>query len=93
VKLLLTSACIRNTSIRTAFVEMLGKPIDESSVLVVPTGIYPVTGGAGMARQAICGRVVTPLCGVGWKSLGVLELTADPRRLTGAKPRPARRRG
>jgi dipeptidase E len=78
VKLLLTSAGIKNTSIRTALVDMLGKPIDESSALVVPTGIYPFPGGAGMARQAICGRVETPLCELGWKSLGVLELTALP---------------
>jgi dipeptidase E len=78
VKLLLTSAGIKNTSIRSALVDMLGKPIDESSALVVPTGAYPFLGGAGMARQAICGRAETPLCELGWKSLGVLELTALP---------------
>jgi dipeptidase E len=78
VNLLLTSAGIRNTSIRTALVDMLGKPIEESSALVVPTGIYPFPGGAGMAWQAICGRAETPLCELGWKSLGVLELTALP---------------
>jgi dipeptidase E len=78
VKLLLTSAGIKNASIRTALVDMLGKPIEESSALVVPTGAYPFPGGAGMARQAICGRAETPLCELGWKSLGVLELTALP---------------
>src|SRR5215510_6575660 len=29
-----------------------------------------------MACQAICGRAQSPLCELGWKSLGVLELTA-----------------
>jgi dipeptidase E len=78
VKLLLTSSGIRNTSILTALVDLLGKPIAESTALFVPTGIYPFPGGAGMAWKAICGRAETPLCELGWKSLGVLELTALP---------------
>jgi dipeptidase E len=28
-----------------------------------------------MAWEAICGKARSPLCGLGWKSLGVLELT------------------
>jgi dipeptidase E len=31
-----------------------------------------------MAWQAICGKAKGPLCELGWKSLGVLELTALP---------------
>jgi dipeptidase E len=31
-----------------------------------------------MARQAICGTAKSPLCELGWASLGVLELTALP---------------
>jgi dipeptidase E len=31
-----------------------------------------------MAWQAICGKAESPLCQLGWKSLGVLELTALP---------------
>ena len=31
-----------------------------------------------MAWRAICGKAPSPLCGLGWKSLGVLELTALP---------------
>ena len=76
LKLLLTSSGIRNPSISDALVDLLGKPIAESSALFIPTAIYPFPGGAGMAWQAICGRAQSPLCELGWKSLGVLELTA-----------------
>jgi dipeptidase E len=55
---------------------MLGKPIAESNALFVPTGIYPFAGGAEMAFRATCGKVASPLCELGWKSLGLLELTA-----------------
>ena len=78
MKLLLTSAGIKNTSIHNTLVELLGKPIVESSALFIPTAIYPFPRGAGMAWQAICGKARSPLCELGWKSLGVLELTALP---------------
>ncbi len=76
MRLLLTSGGIKNGSIRAALVELLGKPIEESTALFVPTGIYPFPGGAGMAYKAITGDTRSPLCDLGWKSLGVLELTA-----------------
>lgn len=76
MRLLLTSAGIRNASIRDALVELLGKPIAESTALFVPTGIYPFPGGPGMAWKAMSGDTKSPLCDLGWKSLGVLELTA-----------------
>jgi dipeptidase E len=78
MKLLLTSGGISNPSIRNTLVELLGKPIAESSALCIPTAIYAFPGGAGMAWKLITGRAATPLCGLGWKSLGVLELTALP---------------
>lgn len=78
MKLLLTSNGISNTSIHNALVELLGKPIEESSALVIPTGIYPFPGGAMAAARLIRGEVKSPLCELGWKSLGVLELTALP---------------
>lgn len=78
MKFLLTSSGISNASIHRVLVDLLGKPVAESSALFIPTAIYPFPGGAGMARQAICGKAQSPLCELGWKSLGVLELTALP---------------
>jgi dipeptidase E len=78
LKLLLTSDGITNTSIRGALVGLLGKPISESSALCIPTAAYAMPGGAAMAWRMINGRDDTPLCGLGWKCLGVLELTALP---------------
>jgi dipeptidase E len=76
MKLLLTSSGISNPSIHDVLVDLLGKPIAESSALFVPTAIYPFPDGAGKAFQAISGKAKSPLCDLGWKSLGVLELTA-----------------
>jgi len=79
MRLLLTSAGIKNTSIHDALVDLLGKPIAESNALCIPTAAYahPMAGPGG-AWRLISGRARTPLCEVGWKSLGVLELTALP---------------
>ena len=80
MKLLLTSAGIKNPSIHHALVALLGKPIAESSALCIPTASYahPLTG-PGEAWKFISGREPrTPMCELGWKSLGVLELTALP---------------
>src|SRR5687767_10101246 len=78
MNLLLTSSGITNASIQKALVDLLGKPIAESSALVIPTAIYPFPGGGQMACRMITGQVGGPLCGLGWRSLGVLELTALP---------------
>jgi dipeptidase E len=78
MKLLLTSSGISNASILDALVELLGKPIAESTALVVPTAIYPFSVGPEMAARLIRGEVRTPLTDLGWGTLGVLELTALP---------------
>lgn len=78
MKLLLTSAGIKNASIHDALVDLLGKPIAESNALCIPTAAYAMPGGAGVAWRMINGRAATPLCELGWRSLGVLELTALP---------------
>lgn len=78
MKLLLTSAGISNTSIRNALVDLLGKPVAEASALFVPTAIYALPNGTDIARRVICGSLGDPFCDLGWKSLGVLELTALP---------------
>jgi dipeptidase E len=78
LKFLLTSAGIKNASIRDALVDLLGKPIADSSALFIPTGSYAFPGGLYGAYRLIHGVAKTPLCEMGWKSLGVLELTALP---------------
>jgi dipeptidase E len=78
MRLLLTSAGIKNTSIHHALEELLGKPIAESSALCIPTAIYPFPGGAAGAYRFISGSAASAMSGLGWKSLGVLELTALP---------------
>ena len=79
MKLLLTSAGIANPSIHAALVDLLGKPIADSSALCIPTADYGSRYGspAGVWRF-IAGQSDLPMAELGWKSLGVLELTALP---------------
>jgi dipeptidase E len=79
LKLLLTSAGIKNTSIRDALLDLLGKPIADSNALCIPTAQYghPQVS-PDMAWSFISGQSPLPMCGLGWKSVGVLELTALP---------------
>lgn len=80
MKLLLTSAGIKNPSIHDALVDLLGKPIAECSALCIPTASYghPMAG-PGRAWNFISGqKPETPMCELEWKSMGVLELTALP---------------
>src|SRR3978361_1445047 len=79
MKLLLTSAAIKNPSLHDAPAGLPGKPIAESSALCIPTAAYghplkPTVGWRFIAGQ----EPRTPMCELGWKSLGVLELTALP---------------
>jgi dipeptidase E len=81
MRLLLTSAGVKNTSIHDALVDLLGKPIADCSALCIPTAMYghPDVGpGAGVWRFISGGEPDCPMCELGWKSLGVLELTALP---------------
>ena len=80
MKLLLTSGGIKNPSIGAALHDLLGKPIEESDALCIPTATYAVAGrGAELAWKFISGRDEhCPMCELGWRSLGVLELTALP---------------
>jgi len=80
VRLLLTSAGIKNPSIHDALLALLGKPIAEASALCISTASYghPMAG-PGRAWNFISGREpATPMVELGWKSMGVLELTALP---------------
>src|SRR3989475_5180183 len=79
MRFLLTSAGIKNASIRDALVDLLGKPIADSSALCIPTAGYGhPQGSPDGAWRFISGQSSTPMCELGWNSLGVLELTALP---------------
>jgi len=79
MKLLLTSGGVSNTSIHTALVDLLGKPIGESNALCIPTASYAhPMAGPGAAWRFISGQDLCPMTELGWKSMGVLELTALP---------------
>ncbi|HEV3311089.1 MAG TPA: Type 1 glutamine amidotransferase-like domain-containing protein [Chloroflexota bacterium] len=79
MKLLLTDSGITNTSIHNALLDLLGKPIAESSALCIPTAAYGHPyAGPGAAWRWITGRNPAPMCELGWKSMGILELTALP---------------
>jgi dipeptidase E len=80
MRLLLTSAGIKNTSIHNALLDLLGKPVAECSALCIPTATYghPLAG-PGAAWRFVSGQEPRcPMVELGWKSVGVLELTALP---------------
>lgn len=78
MKFLLTSGGIKNPSIQGALVDLLAKPIADSSALCIPTGVYAIPGGPGHAWNFFTGQATSPMCELGWKSVGVLELTVLP---------------
>jgi dipeptidase E len=81
MKLLLTSGGVTNASIREALVGMLGKPIAESRALFIPTAQWgqPACSPESVWRSTADAWDGGPgLVGLGWKSVGVLELTALP---------------
>lgn len=80
MRLLLTSAGVKNASIHDALVRLLGKPIADSTALCIPTAAYghPMVGPGVRAWEFISGRSALPMVDLGWRSVGVLELTALP---------------
>jgi len=80
LKYLLTSAGIKNATIHQALVDLLGKPLAECDALCIPTALYGHPwAGPRQAWRCISGEETgTPTVGLGWKSMGVLELTALP---------------
>jgi dipeptidase E len=76
MKLLLTSAGIKNPSIDAALVELLGKPIADCDALCIPTASYGHSSFAG-ARRFVAGEQANiPMVQLGWKSVGLLEVAA-----------------
>lgn len=80
MKLLLTSAGVKNASIHAALVGLLGKPIAEATALCIPTAQYghPMVGPGVGPWKFISGTSELTMVDLGWKSVGVLELTALP---------------
>ena len=79
MKLLLTSGGVTNGSIRDALVGLLGKPIEESAALCIPTAQWghPMCG-PDLVRSFVTDRSPATMTGLGWRSVGLLELTALP---------------
>jgi hypothetical protein len=79
MKLLLTDSGVKNASMLAALVDLLGKPIAEAGALCIPTAGYGGQyGDPGGPWRFISGRSPYPMTELGWKSVGVLELTALP---------------
>jgi dipeptidase E len=79
VRLLLTSAGVRNASIHRALLDLLGKPIEECVALCIPTAQYGHPAcGPDLAWRFVAGKSPLPMTNLGWKSVGLLELTAMP---------------
>jgi dipeptidase E len=80
LKLLLTSGGVTNPTIHSALVQLLGKPIAECHALCVPTAQWghPMCGPASVRGFLAAEPDFRHFSGLGWASLGVLELTALP---------------
>jgi len=80
MKLLLTSAGVRNPAIHHALLDLLPKPIDECTALAIPTAGYghPYATPQGAWRFASGHEWRCPMVDLGWKSVGLLELAALP---------------
>ena len=80
MKLLLTSGGVTNPSIHSALVQLLGKPIAECHALCVPTAQWghPMCGPTSVQGFVAAEPDWQHFSGLGWASLGVLELTALP---------------
>jgi dipeptidase E len=79
-RLLLTSAGITTPRLDEALVDMLGKPIAESTALCIGTASYGHPNvSPHQAWKFFAGQEPrTPMVELGWKSMGILELTALP---------------
>ena len=80
MKLLLTSGGVTNPSIHSALVELLGKPVADCRALCVPTAQWghPMCGPTSVQGFVAAEPDWRHFTGLGWASLGVLELTALP---------------
>ncbi|MET0885529.1 MAG: Type 1 glutamine amidotransferase-like domain-containing protein [Mycetocola sp.] len=81
MKLLLTSGGVTNESIRAELIDLLGRPLGECRALFIPTAQW---GQPACSPESVFDSIAAHspdhpgLCQLGWKSVGVLELTALP---------------
>jgi dipeptidase E len=80
MKLLLTSAGIRNPSIHAALVELLGKPTAEANALCITTASYGHPSVNPQRAWSFVSGVGSknPMVELGWKTMGLLEPMALP---------------
>jgi dipeptidase E len=72
--MLLTSAGIRNEILRSALADLVGKPLEQASVVFIPTASVAAAGDHGWFVEDL-----TRLHGLGWRELDILELNGLPR--------------
>jgi dipeptidase E len=84
MRMLLTSEGVHNQAIRSALVELLGQPIDQSSIVAVVDAILPF-GGDNTKTLAD----LTQLSSLGWKQFDLLSLFAGPASLVESRLRSA----
>jgi dipeptidase E len=80
IPMFLTSAGITNAKLRAALVDLLPKPIAECTALAIPTASYGHPNvSPHQAWKFIAGlEPFTPMVELGWKSIGILELSSLP---------------
>ena len=80
MRLLLTSGGVSNATIHDALLDMLGRPIEDCTALCIPTAMYghPHAGPGQDVWEFVAGRSEQPMVELGWKSVGLIELTALP---------------
>lgn len=79
MKLLLTSGGVTNPTIHAALVELLGKPVEQSKALAIPTAQWGHPMCSPVSAQGfVAGEGGSSMTGLGWQSVGLLELTALP---------------
>jgi carboxymethylenebutenolidase len=78
MNLLRTSSGISNTSINDALVDLLGKPIAESTALFIPTAIYPYPRQCWYGVPGDLRESPLSLCRIGLEVLGSAGTRRDP---------------
>ena len=80
MRLLLTSGGVENPTILDALTGMLPKPITECTALCIPTAQYahPYVGPGVKPWGFVTGHEQSQMTQLGWRSVGLLELTALP---------------